>query len=440
MSINISQAIKEAIIALNGSIDYDEKEIVDEEVKAVNKLVLTIDLANEFKSESTADIATKQDAADDEFIEIYLLNFCYLVENGMNTEDAAKIAVLRATIVNSGGYFPDAHDLSTTQHTYLPEILTSYYPANMEVEPEEIVITDSNKAERVEPWSQTAVNVALKAGNSVKAVGAKVTLPADRTIALTLFAGFDMTSVRRLAKYLPVMGHMAFTKFGHHYVDNNYFKVAYEKQFRSLQMMSLEPSWNKCNIIYNAIHWMGPYTMRFWCANLISRELMPRPLAIKFPLIPAGAALVCSTVAVLRAAAAIPGFDAFFKLYHTEWDLLTEVTKTIKRTPYVFHVRSDLFGESSSENKLDEAKTAAIILAPCAQAFINRYAQNTDLARIQTIKKHAEANIGLMRRYEAIFTGSAYQTRTESRRKTMHEMIMGTRSPKAEVVEVEENE
>jgi len=255
--------------------------------------------------------------------------------------------------------------------------------------------------------------------------------PAEHADFLTSYLALDQEEIQRMIKYLPIFAHMAFTKFEHHYIDNDYFKASYEKQFKSLKLNNLISTWNHANVIYPAIHWMGPYVMKQWCMNLIDRKLMPRPMLIKFPVIPAGTALICSTYAVLKAAAAIPGFNAFYEVYKIQWDSMTEAVRDIKKNPYAYHTRADLFGEQSLEADLAHSKDHAAALAPAAQAFINKYAANTDLARIMAIKKHAEANLGLMRRYETIFAGNATQARAEARHKTIYEMIKGATAPTA---------
>jgi len=266
--------------------------------------------------------------------------------------------------------------------------------------------------------------------------------PADANFGAALAADVP-ADIQKMVKYLPILAHMAFVKFGHHYIDNDYFRESYKKQFTSLQLTQLEATWNHADIIYNAVHWMGPYTMRKWCEKLRATGKMPRPLEIKFPLIPAGTALIASTVAVLKAAGALPGFSTYYDTMAIPWKACLDAVAAIKASPYQYHVRADLFGEISKEPELNVVKELASQLAPCAQAFINKYAAQTDLARIKAIKKYADNAIGLTKRFEAIFTGAAAQARAESRVKPLALLLAATPPPtavRAAAVEIAEDE
>lgn len=437
----LAQAILDSLKELNGSIDYDESAVVDEELRDINKLIIPDYDADDVSISSDAEVAVKVGFSDDTILRIIYLNFLHLTHHGMTQDMAIKVAAIRAGIVVSGGYYPSGENKRLSIHCKQEEIEIQAMPTGTTIFPEKICMQPEEVPKVFEGWSQGKQDQLEGENKPIIVQGVTVKGPASLATFLDLYKALDIKIVKKMVKYLPVMGHMAFTKFGHHYVSNSYFQESYRKQFRSLQLMNAEPIWNTPDLVYNAIHWMGPYVARQWCRNLISTSKMPRPLLLKFPLSPAGAALVTSTVAVLRAAGAIPGFDAFFELYKKEWSLLVETVALIKKNPYVYHVRADLFDETSLEAKLTEAKEAAAVLAPCAQAFINKFSAGTDLARIQAIKKYAHANIGLMRRYEAIFAGNAYQTRSEARKKHLRQLIMGAARPEVtEPLIEEENE
>jgi len=440
-ALNIDQAIVSAIRDLNGAIDYDEKEIVDEDVSELSTLILYGQ--ERFIVDKDEDVATTKDSHSMHHLALLYLNYIHLKTNGMTADKAMMVAAVRVSILASGGYYPDDQNPSIAQHCYKPEIRIIAEPRGLFIS---AAREDDTKEQRTTEGDKPADTSSTATTTSTTTTRETSVITGMRVAStesdfLTRYNALDHTVVKRMAKYLPIMGHMAFTKFGHHYVNTPYFKTSYEKQFRSLQLATIEPVWNQCDIIYNAIHWMGPYTMKLWCQNLLEKKLMPRALAIKFPLIPAGTALIASTVAVLRAAGSIPGFDAFYKVYSKEWTVLNETVAKIKKDPYAHHVRYDLFDENDLESTLGEAKASAAVLAPAAQAFINKFAQGTDLARIQAIRKHAESNIGLLRRYEAIFAGNATQTRGEARTRPLRELILGTPTAMPSVAPtVDENE
>lgn len=432
VSISITRAINE----LNGSIDYNEREIVDEPVNAKSIMVIWEPLIAKTIVRSDDEVATPKWLATHEQVANVYLNYKSLLAAGLTKEVSLKVALLRTMILNSGGYYPKDGDFTIARNCYKPEIRIERLPQDALFEPTHRVLKrPSGEKVRVPITSQLSPD---EEDQVVAYEGVKFQLPAADNDFMTALTGLMDSSLKQVMKYLPIMAHMAFMKFGHHYLNADYWKVSYAKQFKSLQMSAIESAWNNVDIIYNAVHWMGPQTMRLWCKNLLKRGHMPRALAIKFPIMPAGVALISSTVAVLKAAAAIPGFSVFFEVYAKPWELVQVALQKIRQNPYAYHVRHDLFGEESLEATLQEAKEAAATLAPIAQAFINKYAQGTDLARVQALKKHAEANISLLKRYEAIFVGTQAKVRAEARTSNLRDLIIGATKTAAPPPAVEE--
>jgi len=421
-TVDLTSQIQAAIDAINGAATFDEKEIIDETIVETTYLILPY--SGLYEAQQVENITKKRNIPKNDIITIVYMNYVHLIANGVAKDKAIKIALVRAGIVANGGYFPDENDVTKAAHTYRSEIKFLKDPDV--VAPLTILFRDAEGNDKTMTYSADLI-ATLKADKREYTVsGITLVLPPEHTDFPSLMNAVQKETLTKMIKYLPILAHMAFVKFEHHYIDNAYFKESYAKQFKSLKMFTEEAGWNHADVIYPSVHWMGPYVMRKWCENLLAEDLMPRPLSIKFPLIPAGTALICSTVAVLNAAGAIPGFNAFYEVYATQWNLMTQAVHDIKLAPYKFHTRADLFDEDSAEDSLNPAKNAAAQLAPAAQAFINRYAQGTDLARIQAIKKHAQNNLGLLRRYEAIFAGNAVQARTAARVKPMRELIEGT--------------
>jgi hypothetical protein len=362
----------------------------------------------------------------------------------MPSDRAIKVAWVRAGLLACGAYYPSANDATIPRFCYKPEIRFVAVPDDFVVVPKQMKL--KLKAEDVEPIIAPYDANTFEGSQDLDktTIGVRMRVPIADNAFTAALGNDNVNDVQKMVKYLPILAHMAFTKFGHHYIDNDYFRESYKKQFTSLQLTQLESSWNHADIIYNAVHWMGPYAMRQWCDKLRTEKRMPRPLDIKFPLIPAGTALIASTVAVLKAAGALPGFSAYYVTMAEAWAACTQAVKAIKANPYQYHVRADLFGEQSREAELNVVKEYASQLAPCAQAFINKYAAQTDLARIKAIKKYADNAIGLTKRFEAIFAGAAAQTRAEARIKPLATLLAAlpavSSSASGAIVAVEDEE
>lgn len=432
--MDITKAIQDAVESVNGSATFDEKEIVDEVVTATTRMILPAGHA--FYVEKPEQIGSSQHLTWQQTLATMFMNYDMLQNNGVAREKAIMISAIRASLIANGAYLVNPKDPQVPYGCYRAEIFR--------MDPPDFVREwlEGHKVKRdVKRTTKTDVpkDAPTKTDEKIPEVKAEpridheyMTIPKDNSHFIDMLSRIDWEEVKKLTKYLPIFGHLAFTKFEHHYISNEYFKESYAKLFKSLKLSTLEAKWNHADIIYPSIHWMGPFAMRQWCINLKTADKMPRPLAMRFPIAPAGTALITSTVAVLKAAGALPGFNAFYDVYAKQWGLITSAVDRIKQNPYAYHTRADLFDERSMEATLEEAKLAAAQLAPAAQAFINRFAQNTDLARIKAIQKHAEANIGLLKRYEAIFTGNATQARLDARTRPIRELLMGTKEAMTE--------
>jgi len=438
----LDKAIQEAIASINGAAQFDEKQIVDEVLTATTFCYVPDDLTVNVEDQRL--VGEPLNLPSYYAVKLLYLNFSNLIAAGVDRPKAIKIAAVRAGIILNGGWLAANDDPTRAKYTYRDEIIPNALESGSRIDPE-IIVRKNERNETIEEAWSSAAEKQLKVDKAIYSLkGVRIRVPTANADFLTLYTALNKDELNRMIKYLPIMAHMAFTKFEHHYINNAYFQASYEKHFKSLKLDALIPAWNHADIIYPAVHWMGPFAMRVWCANLMRAKRMPRALAVKFPLVPAGTALIASTVAVLKAAGALPGFKVFYEVYDDQWQALLAAVQLIKDNPYAYHTRADLFGETSLEPTLNDAKVAAMQLAPAAQAFINRYAQGTDLARIMALKKHAEGNIGLLRRFETIFQGNATQTRTQAREKSLRFLLEGVResdtvTAKGKVTEVDED-
>lgn len=425
-SSTLDAAITSALDELNGTVDYNEKEIVDEVVTAKQLCLVLSDTYDNIRANNDNEVFTAKVMTQAEKVLTIFVNYRHLLENGVDKSDAMKISVIRVGLLANGALLPSSDNPIKMKYTYIPEVRIVDIPSDAKYLKSALTYkTDSDKDVTIDDTPKNRSDLSKK-GIDYKVIPATVSVPDKfREFNDELKLAMDK-SIIPLVKYLPIFAHMAFTKFNHHYLNNDFFKTSYEKQFKSLQLNEYERSWNKQVVIYNAIHWMGPYAMKLWVDNIKTSGKMPRALEIKFPLIPAGTALIASTVAVLKAASALPGFSAFFQVFDDDWLTLTKSVALIKASPYQYHIRADLFGLRLEEEPLAKAKVSAVKLSPAAQAFINKYAMRTDMARIQSIDKHAKSNAGLLQMYEALFGAVQTKTKRDANTRPLEEIILGT--------------
>lgn len=429
---------------INGAAEYNETKVVDEVPSALSSLYLPQDYAVHVNS--AAKVAQAQDFPLHVVMQIVYLNWIALMRAKMSPQDAMLVARLRAGIIQNGGFWAKEPFDDHAMNTFLPEIFYVALPEGVSIHPVKVTVQPPRSKDRPdEPvptvdldWDADQYYAALAAGQVRGYKGLTMKLKSDENMFDTLYQSIEANGLALMVKYLPVFAHMAFTKFEHHYIDNQFFRDSYAKQFKSLKLEALAPVYNHARIIYNSVHWMGPRAMKEWSKNLLEGKRMARGAAIKFPLIPAGTAAIASCVAVLNAAKALPGFSAFFDVYKQDWETALQAVSMIKANPYAYHVRADLYGEESHEANLAPAKLAIQSLAPAAQAFVNKFCQGTDFARIQALKKYAEQNIGLLRRYETIFTGAQAQMRAAAKSISIAQLL--TSAARAQTATVEEAE
>jgi len=229
-------------------------------------------------------------------------------------------------------------------------------------------------------------------------------------LAMRAFAENGADVYSKLANLLPVMASIQFIKTNHHYVNSPDSIEAYKRHFRSAVLEEFGNKYNRVGLIYDSVHWMGPFAMDQSKKNMARspKGMVPRGLKIKLNATPAGTAVVKTQIAVWNSILAFPGGRELAKFYETEILAMSELSKEIDQDPLAFHVYAPLFAKYS---KLEEASTsagmmAATRLASVAQAFIDTIAKGTDLARARALKKHSDQNAALYKIASAAFKGS----------------------------------
>jgi hypothetical protein len=244
----------------------------------------------------------------------------------------------------------------------------------------------------------------------------------------TAFANIDEEELQAMMRLLPIFASNEFQKTNHHYVDNDTYREAYRRHFKSAQLDKLESKYNAQNIIYDAVHWLGPWNMERYKVNLLATKesSIPRGIKIKMFPAPAGTALITTQAAVWRAILIYPGTEGLSVKYAKELRLLNEMNNTIRQSRLDFHVFSVLYGSPGrlEENAVKDAMNAAASLAAIAQGFLETIAVDSDLGKAKSLKKHAEQNIALFTIAKAAFAGAQARLKKDAKVKSISQVVI----------------
>jgi hypothetical protein len=244
---------------------------------------------------------------------------------------------------------------------------------------------------------------------------------------LNAFAANDAADYVKMTSLLPIFAGIEFQKTNHHYIANDFYKESYKRHFKSAQIESLSGKFNSVDLIYDSVHWLGPENMNNWMVNLSEAPVGYIPLGImkKIAPAPAGTALCKTQLAIWRAISVYPGSSGLFHHYATQLSDMQKLSDAIDKDRLSYHVYANLFGKVS---KLEDKETTDWMIscsqmAAIAQAFINTVARNTDMARAQALKKHADQNVALFRIAEAAFRGTLRKAERDAATGTVSEAI-----------------
>lgn len=237
-----------------------------------------------------------------------------------------------------------------------------------------------------------------------------------------------MEDIPILVSLLPVFAAIQFQKTNHHYIDNADYSDAYFKHFKSAMQEPLAQKYNKVSIIYDAVHWLGPYNMECFKENLLKSPsgLLPRGIMLKAHSAPAGSALILTQRAVWNAIGAFPGTEELIRSYTPQLTLVNEMAETIMQNRLAYHVFSKLFNVPSElESKaFKDAILCASQLAAIGQAFLDSIAVGSDLAKAKALRKHSEQNLGLYNIAKSAFDGAMIKARKEARTKSISQALV----------------
>jgi hypothetical protein len=239
---------------------------------------------------------------------------------------------------------------------------------------------------------------------------APVTVASFQIYAADATAISDGTERARTAAYLvPMMTENVFRTTGHHYLTG--MADEYERKYQALCSACLVPDLSRIlragELWHKVLHWIGPQQARSVMVSHLGGSLLPNAIAIRLNAAPAGTAIITTTAAVIDAMKACNwakeveaegGFN-FKKILDASKAIAGDVTRY--HTAYFAYGVTPLTDEETAIR--DEASAEAIRFAPCAQGFIEAMYSDSSLARAKALRKHAEANPGILRRAMRVF-------------------------------------
>jgi len=372
------ESINSTLEKLNGIENYVPALMPDAPLVANRMMMIPINVVSMISLSNEADLGVKSNLKTGPLLAVIAVNYAALLED--KHPNALEVAVLRGLIASRGVLFdgpaPTKLGKAFARYTKREEIFIVNRPDGLDWD-------NKGNVTKLDPKYHPITD----------AFG--VTITDDFTKMTTL---------------LPIFAAIEFQKTNHHYIDNDYYKTSYGKHFKSAQLADLESRWNRASIIYDAVHWMGPYAMEVYKSNLVNSKkgLVPRGIVIKSNPAPAGTALCRTQIAVWRAIGVYPGGSELVNYYEAHIRKMNALSVAIDKDRLSYHVYAGLY------NKLSKLETEIVSdtmascgqLAAIAQAFIETVARGTDLARAKALKKHADQNIALFRMAQAAFRGT----------------------------------
>lgn len=335
------------------------------------------------------------ESAADVVLRIAAVNYEAL--SAARVPNAELVAVLRATIA------------SLSFRTNKPVTATTTTMGGLHTKRDEILLVDDSD------------NLTISDEGAVTDVGA----PLNTLIAI--LTNDTVEEYQAMARLLPIFAAIEFQKTNHHYVNNDAYKEAYARHFRSALLVDLEAKYNKVDVIYNAVHWLGPWNMEQGKRNVMAKSttLIPRGIRIKMSPYPAGTALITTQRAVWDAIRVFPGTEGLLERYAGELSLMAAAAREISNARLSYHVFSSLYGLDSrlEDEDIKEAMTIASHLAAIAQGFLDTVAKGSDLAKARALKKHAEQNIALYTISQTAFAGTQGRMKKQAREQTVSQMV-----------------
>jgi len=381
---------------INGLDTYQPSEVYDEMLPSSKFMLLTADLARAAHVNTVEQVGVQQQWTAMDYLYIAALNAQHLKE--INHPHYIRVGLLRALIAGRG-FLPQLR---------LP-VLTdgvTYHARNC--------FKDEIKIVEAAPkgWDDDDVDAFTDVSAEVR----------DE------YLKYDADYLTGLAILIPTFTALQFEKTNHHYPKGAEAKESHLRHFRSSLIEDIAPTWNHQDLVYDSVHWLGPFNEHLWYVNNNRNGKLPRGMTIKINPAPAGTAVIMTQLAIWDQVDIFPGSLELSKLYEQDIKNMRDAAILIERDPLSYHIFAKLYNKNCllDSEPIAKAMKSAALLSAIGQAFIDTIAKGTDIARARALKKHADNNISLYKLASAGFRGSLRRITRDAINKTLVEAIAPT--------------
>lgn len=236
--------------------------------------------------------------------------------------------------------------------------------------------------------------------------------PSDSAVLMEADLGIikrHTESARILASLLPFAAEFVFRTMGHHYLTglSSEYETKYQKFFNACIQPNLTGFLAPSDLYHVALHWVSLSDALTVAANSDSHEWLPNAIVIRATAAPAGTAIIATSLAILDAMDGTGLKSALVKHSGTNIGVLEEVGFEIKKKPSDYHTIPSAYGSTgitdSAKADFENAKKAAIRLAPVLQGFLDALPNSSSLAQAKALAKHADTNPLLRKKAKVFF-------------------------------------
>jgi len=241
-----------------------------------------------------------------------------------------------------------------------------------------------------------------------------------------------MDEARGIAFLLPLVAEHVFRTMGHHYIssDSTAYMDRYRLTFKSCLLPSYADFMSPEILFHTALHWVGP--ARAWEVLQAQKNTphLPDAISIRATAAPAGTAIITTTAAVIRSLQSTALAEQFVTYGKFNFQMILDATDEIQKNPPRYHKTYFAYNlpmpSEEVTNTTKAATTEAIKFAPFAQAFIQTYLKDAQLAKAKALMKHAEQNPVQMRLARNLFNAFG-----KSKPKNVEELFQSSFSQEA---------
>lgn len=205
--------------------------------------------------------------------------------------------------------------------------------------------------------------------------------------------------VKKFVAVIAGMVAFVFRNRGHHWTEalDGLYQRVWAACVVKLAADQQLPSWR--TISRTGLHAFGVRALEDLWRVRANANKVPRALVIRRDSGPAGAAVITSAAAAIRASASETWFPYFLgKFYGVVLNILG-TDELIKRNPLSYHINARLYGMQKTD--IDESLVAPV--APYLQAFIESLPEASPVRQIQALRKRASNNAAIVETFRELF-------------------------------------